>query len=462
MQNKNLMVGLFVLAALAIFMTCLILIGNRHEVFAQHVDYYAEFTNLAGLTKGSKVQVAGMDAGQVLDVAVPASPAGRFRVKLRIDERLQGLVRTDSVATIGTQGVVGDTFLLVHPGSASAAPASALSLLHSKEPMDLANVLDQGQGLIADVDVAVKDADGVLKSTGAQLGSTLTGANTTLANVNDVVVGLKQGKGTAGMLLQDPALAAQIRQTVANVQQASSDLSQVSTKANGLMTDVQSRHFPQKIDETMSVVKSAATNVDASAQQIRQIVADASAPDENGATLGTNLRESLSNATSATSNLADGTEALKHNFLLRGFFVHRGYYDLAHLSAEKYRKDPLFTRPENYRVWLSAADLFQQSANGGEELSSHGKQQLADGLAQYGESVIGSPIVIEGYANAESAANRLALSRSRSAQVRQFLLNRFQLIPGNIGAVSLMSTPPTEAGHPGWDGICVVVLKPKH
>src|ERR1700729_1763783 len=111
MQNKSLTVGTFVLAGLVLFMAGLILIGNRHEAFARHVDYYAEFTNLAGLSKGSKVQVAGMDAGQVLDVEVPGSPSARFRVKLRIDERLKGLVRTDSVATIGTQGVVGETFL---------------------------------------------------------------------------------------------------------------------------------------------------------------------------------------------------------------------------------------------------------------------------------------------------------------------------------------------------------------
>src|SRR5579859_5559961 len=81
MQNKNLMVGTFVLAGLVLFMAGLFLIGNRHEAFARHIDYYADFTNLAGLSKGSKVQVAGMDAGQVLDVAVPASPQARFRVK---------------------------------------------------------------------------------------------------------------------------------------------------------------------------------------------------------------------------------------------------------------------------------------------------------------------------------------------------------------------------------------------
>ncbi len=86
-------------------------------------------------------------------------------------------------------------------------------------------------------------------------------------------------------------MAAQIRQTIANAQQASTDLDRVTSQANELMSDVQSRHFPQKIDETMTVVKSATSNLDASAQQIHQTISEASVPDENGATPGVNIRE---------------------------------------------------------------------------------------------------------------------------------------------------------------------------
>jgi phospholipid/cholesterol/gamma-HCH transport system substrate-binding protein len=461
MQNKNLMVGIFVLAGLALFMAGLLLIGNRHEAFARHIDYYADFTNLAGLSKGSKVQVAGMDAGQVLDIAVPASPQARFRVKLRISENLQGLVRTDSLATIGTQGIVGDTFLLIHPGSSHAPAATPLFVLPSKEPMDISDLLDQGQGLLTDVDGAVKDADGILKTTGGQLGSTLANANTTLATVNDVVAGLKQGRGAAGMLLQDQALATQIRQTMTNVQHASVDLGQLTSNANGLITDVQSHNFPQKFDETIAVVKSAASNVDASTRQIRQTIEEASVPDENGATPGVNIRDSLSNASTATANVADGTEALKHNFLLRGFFLHRGYYDLTGISADKYRQDRLFTNQANFRVWLPGAELFQQNSNGEEELSAHGKTILANALAQYGESVVGRPIVVEGYSEVDGPANQLALSRGRAVVARQYLLNHFQLNSGNLGAVALMNLPPSGFGHSTWDGICIVVLQPK-
>lgn len=461
MKNKNVMVGLFVLAGLVLFMTGLFLIGNRHEAFAQHVDYYADFTNLAGLSKGSKVQVAGMDAGQVLNIAVPASPMARFRVTLRIEENLKGLVRTDSLATIGTQGVVGETFLLIHPGDPNASQAAPLSLLPSKEPLDISSLLDQGQGLISDVDGAVKNADGILKQTGSQLGSTLGEANATLANVNDVVVGIKQGRGAAGMLLKDPDFAAQIRQTVTTAQQASADLARLSNQANGLMTDIQSRHFPQKIDDTMAVVKSAATNVDTSTHQLRQTIAEASGPDENGTTPGMNIREALSNVDAATSNAADGTEALKHNFLLRGFFVHRGYYNLAHISADTYRRDRLFTNPNNARAWLPSVSVFEKDSHGDEQLTAEGKKLVDSAVTNREDSIFESAIVIEGYAHGANPAEQLALSRSRASLVRHYLEVHFMLDASHIGIVTMKDLPPSGLEHSTWDGACVVIVSPR-
>src|ERR1700736_714079 len=108
--NRPLIVGAFVIAGLALFTTGLFMIGNRHEAFARYIELYAEFANLSGITQGAKVQVAGMDAGQVQGVEIPDAPPAKFRVKIRITEKLRGLIRTDSVVTIGTEGVVGNRF----------------------------------------------------------------------------------------------------------------------------------------------------------------------------------------------------------------------------------------------------------------------------------------------------------------------------------------------------------------
>jgi phospholipid/cholesterol/gamma-HCH transport system substrate-binding protein len=400
-----------------------------------------------------------MSAGQILDIAIPDSPSSRFRVKLRINEKLHGLVRTDSVATIGTEGVVGDTFVLIRPGSSKAPAAAPQSTLPSKEPTEIADLLDQGKGVLTDVDGTVKNANGLLTTVGSNLNSTLDGVKTTVSNVNDVVLGLKEARGPAGMLLRDPALAAQIRQTVTNTQQATADLGHASKQASGLISDIDSRRFPEKVDDAMTSVKSAASNLDATAQQIHQTIAEVAGPDEQGITGGVNISESLSNANAATENMADETEALKHNFFFRGFFRHRGYYNLAHIDPDKYRKDALFTRSSNYRVWLPANELYQPDPNGLEQLTAQGKDLLNRTVVQYGGSVVERPIVIEGYSAGGNAADQLASSRNRALLVRRYLQMHFQLDPGNLGAVPMMNVPPSGLGHPTWDGTCIVVLK---
>ena len=134
MPNRFLAVGIFIVAGVTLFALGIFLVGSRHEAFSRHMLLYTEFTELDGIAKGSKVQVAGMDAGQVASIDVPNSPNGRFRVQMRIEERFHGLVRTDSVVTIDTEGVVGDTFLTIHPGSPSAQSRRRIRLFKANLP----------------------------------------------------------------------------------------------------------------------------------------------------------------------------------------------------------------------------------------------------------------------------------------------------------------------------------------
>src|SRR6202167_254006 len=107
MSNRYLAVVVFIIAGVTLFALGIFLVGSRHEAFSRHLMLYTEFANLDSVTKGSKVQVAGMDAGQVAKIDVPNSPNGSFRVQMRVDERFHGLIRSDSVVTVDTEGVVG-------------------------------------------------------------------------------------------------------------------------------------------------------------------------------------------------------------------------------------------------------------------------------------------------------------------------------------------------------------------
>jgi phospholipid/cholesterol/gamma-HCH transport system substrate-binding protein len=250
-----------------------------------------------------------------------------------------------------------------------------------------------------------------------------------------------------------------IRKAVTNTQDATNELSHAAEHASLLISDIQSRRFPQKFDETLASVRDTVSNLNATSKQVRQTVADLAEPDEKGVTASENLRESLSNVNTATANVADDTEALKHNFFLRGFFRSRGYFNLDRLSPEPYRKDPLFSATENHRAWLRADDLFQLSAGGAEQLTQKGRTLLNVTVAQYGATILESPLVIEGYSDTVDAAQRLATSRTRAILVRNYVQNHFQLDPSTIGSVALENRPPAGLDRGDWNGIAILILK---
>jgi phospholipid/cholesterol/gamma-HCH transport system substrate-binding protein len=452
MSNRNITVGIFVAAGVSLFSVGLFLIGNQHKTFARHFEVYAEFANLDGVAKGAKVRVAGMDAGEVVDIGVPDRPLAKFRVKLSIEQRLHVLVRSDSVVTIATEGVVGDKFLLVHQGGQQTSEAGPLTTLPSKEPLDLSDLMEKSAGML-------KDVNGMMKQVGGKVNGALDAITTTVNNADDVVAGLKEGKGPAGMLLRDEDTAERLRQTVENARQATSALNHASSQANALVSDLRSRDLGQKADDAIVSAEKAVQHIDATSEQLHQTVTEALGPDDQGEDAARNIQKSLSNLNQATGNMAEDTEALKHNFFFRGFFKRRGYYNLTNLKPDQYRRDKVFANPENHREWLTTEDLFQAASNGLETLSHAGKKRIDAVASQLGDSLLAGAIVVEGYSAAQDHDEQFALSRNRTILVSQYLRTRLHLDSRNIGVVSMKDLPPPGIHKDKWDGVCIVILK---
>src|SRR5271154_2966260 len=187
MKNHNVVVGIFVTAAIVLFGACLFLIGNQHRAFNRHVVFYTNFKSVDGLPKGATVRVNGMDAGQVVNIGIPASPAQKFRLKLNVEERLHGLIREDSLVTVETEGLVGDKFVLIHSGTDRSPEAPPDGTLISKEPFDLTKMLEQAQGLMTQAGTTITELQGTMKDVSGRLDTTLDTATGTLRTADGVV-----------------------------------------------------------------------------------------------------------------------------------------------------------------------------------------------------------------------------------------------------------------------------------
>lgn len=458
MNVRNVGVGILVTVAIALFGAGLFLIGNQHKAFRRHLDLYTELANVDGIAKGSKIRVDGMDAGQVQDVLIPSSPAHKFRLKLNVDDRLHGLVRSDSIVSVETEGLVGDKFLLIRNGSERSPEAAPESTLPSKEPFEIGKMLEQANGLLTQVGGTIQHVNGTITDVQGRLDGALNAVTTTVNNTNGVVTDIRHGKGTAGLLLEDPKTAADVQQIVDNTRDATGSLNATVKQVNGIVGDVQQRQLVAKVDDTLNSTKSATAQLDQASQQVNKTLGSAFAPDQYGQDAGTNLQQSLTSVKETTGNLADDTEALKHEFFFKGFFKKRGYDNLDHLPVEPYRSGKVLGKLAQDRQWIGASALFELHPDGTETLSAAGRQQLDEAASRI-NGLYDSPLIVEGYGDSTgSPGATLVRSRQRAVVVRGYLQTRFQLASKDTGIIGLSATPPGAAGRSNWDGICLVHL----
>lgn len=95
---------------------------------------------------------------------------------------------------------------------------------------------------------------------------TLDAITTTVNNANGIVTGVRRGRGTVGMLLDDQQTATAVKIAIGNTQQAAANLNQVTVQAKQVMSDFQSRDLFEKAEDTLNHAKDAPRQLDQTSQ----------------------------------------------------------------------------------------------------------------------------------------------------------------------------------------------------
>ena len=431
--------GAFVILGVSLFTAALFMIGERRMLFEDRFEVWAEFATLGQLEAGAIVRVAGMNAGEVTEIQVPASPAQRFRVRMEVRDDLHPLVRTDSIATAQTEGLVGGIFVNIATGSSEAPEVPEGGTIDSREPFAISDLLQQASDTISQVNSTVQKLSGDLEGTIQQIAMTVDDAHVLItevtpqikaiaesgsqisADTQQIVAGLRAGEGTLGKLLHDDALYEKARQIAEEARSVMANVRDVSEETRRAIAEFRSEDGPAK-----------------------GLLAD--------------MRVALTQAREATADLADNMEAMKHNFLLRGFFNRRGYFDLDAISPAEYRDGVLENGERKaMRIWLASSVLFEDGP-GGEVLTAEGQQRVDSAMATYLRYVPANPMVIEGYATEGTLGDRYRLSRQRAGIVREYLLGRYGLAPQNTGYIALGSDAQGSPAGETWDGVSLTLF----
>lgn len=445
-RSRQAVIGVFLVGGVLLFAAGLFLIGSRRLLFVDQFELNAEFGRVTGLQVGSPVRVAGLDAGEVTRITIPPSPSERFAVSMRVRDDVRQLIRADSIAAIQTDGIVGNTFIQVSIGSEDAPVVPPGGTIRGRDPIEFADLIEEGRETFRTVTrevMTLKDdlsetvvaltglvhtADKVVTDTGTQierLTAVSTGAvedfRVVLDDVQHVVEGVRSGRGTVGKLLTDDALYTR-------------------------MTDVTA-----KVESTME-------NVRAAAEEGRDLVASLSGPQGTAQQVARTLRETLLMAQEVVGDLAEGTEALKHNFLFRGFFRDRGFFDLDAISREAYLEGALEDGRTPLRVWIAADLLFERGADGTERLSEEGHRRIDAAMGDLIRYPRNSPLVIEGYATQDPGQGVYLASADRAELVRDYIVERFRRRPTLVEALPMGAfAPHAPSGDGTWSGIALAL-----
>jgi phospholipid/cholesterol/gamma-HCH transport system substrate-binding protein len=388
------------------------------------------------------VRVGGLDAGEVLEIHVPPGPSTKFRVRMRVREDLHPLIRVDSVASIQNDGLVGNKFVQIEAGSEQSPPVAALGTIHSREPFDLADLLQrmsetldtvnltiaevkgQVETVLGTVSDTATDAQGVIKSVGDDVRTIMASTNAVTRDLTVIVGNVREGRGSIGKLFVDDSLFTSAKAIAAQAQAAMTNLKEATEQAKEAVADLRGEKGPVK-------------------------------------GLAGNLQQTMALAKDAMQDLADNTEALKRNFLFRGFFNRRGYFDLHDVTVAQYREGALESKDRKaLRIWASAAVLFATGANGKEELTSSGRARIDSAMSQFVRYPKTSPFVVEGYARADTGGERYLLSQARAQLVRDYVIAKFAL---DARFVAVMPMGAEAQGSPDgdrWDGVALAMFVP--
>ncbi|MFV5689383.1 MlaD family protein [Flavobacterium sp. ZT3R25] len=307
--SQKIRLGIFVIIGIIIFILAVYFIGDKQKMFGKTNHLNAIFNNVSGLQLGNNVRYSGINVGTVR--AIEMINDSTIKVDMLIDNAIFRHIRKNAVATIGSDGLVGNMIINIIPGKgteASVAPGDKIQSLSRIRTDDLLNTL------------------GVTNKNAALL----------TADLLKITKEITEGKGTIGLLIKDSILATDLKETVHYLKITGKGTSESVTKLNRLISSLDNKENVIGVLKDTAVannIKTVVQNLDKSSTDINKMVTNLNATianikDGKGALnylsndpkLVQKIDSTMSNISQASSLLNENMKALRHNFLFRGYF----------------------------------------------------------------------------------------------------------------------------------------------
>ncbi len=322
---NNIRLGIFVIAGLFLFTAAVYTVGARQSKFGEQYHLDALFNNASGLQVGHNVRYNGIKVGSVEDIIFINDSTLRVKMLLRKD--LKQLIRRNAVASIGTEGLVGDVVINIKPGDGNEPLAKDGNTLPSLKRPDGAQMMETLGGTneniamlshkLLEISTKLNEGDGTLpmllrdSMMAAEFLSSLRNLHLASENLNAISLSLQaemqaigKGQGTLGYLLHDQTLPKQVESLVTRLD------STLVVQTAPILQNLQ--RSSEDIAASSTAMKSAIEAINKEGGMANALLRDTAATAD--------LLKALDNLNQGATRFNENMEALKHNFLFKRYF----------------------------------------------------------------------------------------------------------------------------------------------
>jgi phospholipid/cholesterol/gamma-HCH transport system substrate-binding protein len=340
-MSRSARLGAFILGTLAILAVGIFIIGSKKYLFERTYELRTQFTDVAGLQNGADVLIGGVHAGTVRSINLPHDSTNEITVILEMSKYTQDVVKADSIASIQTEGLLGNQYVSIAFGSPNKPNVQNGQTIGSVPPFEMSALLDHANSMVAQGQKAMADITQVA------------------AHLNSVTAKIDDGTGTVGALVND-------------------------------------KEMYNNLNETATTAKGA-----------------------------------VGSAQKGIVDFQENMEALKHNFLLRGYFKNRGYDDATDLGKDQIAAAPDAAPVKDFD--FQSKQLFDKQ----DSAKFKGQKQLKPA----GDFLAGNDFglaVIEVSTGANGSSDEdMTLAQGRALVVRNYLVQHFGFDDTKLKTVSL-------------------------
>lgn len=230
--RTELVVGIFVMLGVGLFVGAFFLLGSDNPVFERNYELHCSFSDISGLREGAMVRVAGMNAGTVTQIGFSESLDDQeIGVVLQMRDTYRERIREDSIATIATEGLLGDKYISITVGSPEDADGNVIPVLQHGDtikrvnPRGLSDVLATADNVLGNLEDSTKQIKVILEGPeGESAGKSLMAI---FEAIQHVVEELENGRGLIHELVYDRTTAQQYRNIMANLDNTTQRLDRV-------------------------------------------------------------------------------------------------------------------------------------------------------------------------------------------------------------------------------------------